>query len=95
MTDQENRFFALTKTYESLKEQMKIVRERLDSVMVEMGTETYHQDPETMAVYKIEVPKGTFIEYKTVGYVRTVLPGEKRGSLSKTEAESLGFSLTK
>jgi hypothetical protein len=41
---------------------------------------------------KIEVPSGTFVEFKKIGYKRTAKSGEKGGSvLSKSEAESMGF----
>jgi hypothetical protein len=95
MTDQEKRFFELAKYYEQLKEQMKKVRSELDTVMEGLGVNTYHQDPETMAVYRISVPNGTFVEFKTISYDRTKLGSEARGSLSKKEAEDNGFVLSK
>jgi hypothetical protein len=38
-------------------------------------------------------PKGTFTYFKDLDYVRTAQEGERAGTLSKKEAESLGFAL--
>lgn len=94
MTDQQKRFFELVTEYENLKQQMKKFKTELNLVMEKLGTETYHQDPATMLVYKIEVPKGTFIDFPTIGYKRTAKPGEKGGTvLSKKEAQEQGFEV--
>lgn len=94
MTDLEKRFFDLATESERLKEQQKKISEELSVVMDQLKIGTYLQDPTTGLVYKIEVPNGTFIEFKKIGYKRTAKPGEKGGTvLAKSEAESMGFIL--
>lgn len=86
--------FKLTEKYENLKDQLKSVQIELEAVMTNLGTNTYHQDPVTLAVYKIYVPEGTFISFKKIDYKRTSFLGEKGGVvLSKSEAQENGFVL--
>lgn len=89
------KFFELVKKYEQLKEQYKEVSRELNSVMKEIGVGSYLQDSSDMVVYKIVEPEGTFVEFKKIGYERTLREGEKRGTLSKKEAEEKGFNLGK
>jgi len=94
MEDQQKRFFELATEYERLKSEMKKVKEEMNLVMSNLGMETYHQDPMTGLVYKIEQPKGIYIEFSPIGYKRTAKPGEKGGTvLAKSEAEAAGFVL--
>lgn len=94
MTDLEKRFFELATESERLKEQQKKLNEELSVVMDQLKIGTYLQDPMTGLVYKIEVPNGTFVEFKRIGYKRTAKTGEKGGTvLAKSEAESMGFIL--
>jgi len=95
MTDQENKFLELSKQYEALKTQMKELKPQLHGLMEEIGVNNYIQDPETMLVYKVVRPTGTFISFDQIGYDRTKTTEEKRGSLSKKEAEEAGFTLSK
>lgn len=89
------KFLELAKYYEQLKEKTDEVRTEMNALMLELGFNTTLQDPLTLAVYKIVKPMGTFTYYRDVDYVRTVLEGETKGSLSKKEAESLGYILSK
>jgi hypothetical protein len=89
------RFLELAKRYEDLKEEVDQVRTEMNASMLELGYNITLQDPLTLAVYKIVKPMGTFTYYRDVDYVRTVLEGEVKGSLSKKEAESLGYILSK
>ena len=89
------KFFELAKYSEQLKEKQEALYKELDGVMRELGYDTYHQDPETMAVYKIVKPKGRFVTFSEISYNRTALEGEKSGSLAKKEAQELGFDLVK
>lgn len=92
----EEKFIQLAKEIEKLDEQRNAKREELDLVMRELGMDAYVQDPETMAVYKIIKPNGTFIPYREIDYKRTALEGERGGTvLSKKEAEEAGFKLKK
>lgn len=95
MTESQTKFFVLTRKFETLKDEIAEVEKELSSVMADLGTGTYHQDPTTMAVYKVVVPKGSFVAYKTISYERTVIGDETRGTLSKKEAQEKGFCLTK
>jgi hypothetical protein len=84
-------FLTFSKRFEELKEELKKISPKLNEIMEELGIDEAFQDPETGVVYKIERPKGTFVEYKQIGYVRTKKDSEKRGTLSKKEAEGMGF----
>ena len=94
MNDTQKRFFELATEGERLRQDMKKVKEEMNIVMRELGVNTYHQDPQTGLVYKIEVPTGTFVEFPSIGYKRTAKAGEKGGTvLAKSEAEAQGFIL--
>ena len=88
--------FQFANEVEDLKAQLKHKQGQLEQVMTKLGLNTYHQDPISGIVYKIHKPEGTYIEYRTISYKRTALPGEKGGTvLAKSEAESMGFVLRK
>jgi hypothetical protein len=89
----QKRLFELSADIESLKKQQTKNYEELNQILSLLGVGTYHQDPVTKIVYKVVVPSGTFVEYKTIGYERTAFSGEKRGSLSKKEAREAGFEV--
>jgi hypothetical protein len=94
--DNQSLLFQWANEIEDLKAQLKHKQGQLESVMVKLGLNTYHQDPITGVVYKIYKPDGTFIAYKSIDVKRTALPGEKGGTvLAKSEAESMGFVLRK
>jgi hypothetical protein len=48
-----------------------------------------------MLVYKIVVPKGKYMYFDAIDYVRTKKETEKSGDLSKKAAEEAGFVLSK
>lgn len=95
MTDQQAKFLELAKYAEQLKEKTDQVRTELTAIMVQlqMHGDVVFQDPDTLTVYKIVKPNGTFMYYRDVDYVRTAQTGERAGTLSKKEAEALGFVL--
>ena len=95
MTDTQIKFLEISKRIEVLKEEMKALYPTLDELMTEVGVGEIFQDPETMLVYQVIVPKGTFIPFNPIGYVRTKKIGETKGSLSKKDAEAAGFTLAK
>jgi small nuclear ribonucleoprotein (snRNP)-like protein len=78
---------------EDLKAKLKEVDERLQVVLKSVGEgETFQAEDGT--VYRVIVPKGTFISFPEIGYERTRKEGEKGGNyLAKKEAEALGFKL--
>lgn len=85
--------FAQTKLIEDLKKQLKEANEALFTTLNELGVDTYHQDPVDGTVFKVVKPKGTYIEFKEIGYERTKKEGEERGTLSVKEATERGFKL--
>lgn len=93
-----NKFLELAKKSEELQAELSKVNEELLNEMKGMEVGKLIQDPETLAVYKVYVPNGTFISYKPLDYKRTNLEGEKGGGpsvLAKKEAEEAGFVLKK
>ena len=95
MTDQEKRFLELVKQKEELKDKLTEVSEALDAVMTELKVGSMLQDPETLLVFKVVKPTGKFTYYSDIDYVRTAKEGERAGTLSKKEAESMGYVLKK
>lgn len=95
MNSLNERFLELVHAYEDLKSNMEKVRNELNQIMLELKVGTYLQDSVTGAVYKIVKPNGTFMYYRDIDFVRTALPGEDRGTLSKKEAQEMGFILRK
>lgn len=93
MNEKQQKFLELSKQYEALKEQMKEVKPQMQELMKEIGVGEMFQDPETKVVYRIDVPKGTYISFDPINYVRTKKETEKKGSLAKKEATSAGFDL--
>lgn len=93
-----SKFFELAKKSEALQAELSKVNEELATEMKGMELGKLIQDPETMAVYKVYVPTGTFVSFKPLDYKRTNLEGEKGGGpsvLAKKEAEEAGFVLKK
>jgi hypothetical protein len=91
-----DRFLELTKKEKRLEEELSAVREELLLVMKELKENSYIQDPETLVVYKIYKPSGTFVYFRDLDYKHTQI-GDKKGgvTLSKKEAEEAGFTLGK
>lgn len=94
MTDLQKKFLELANQKEQLVSQLKEIDPLLEELMLEIGKNNYFQSDEGL-VYKIQEPKGTFISFKKIEYVRTKKEGEFKGSLSKKEAEENGFDLKK
>lgn len=93
LTDQQQKFIELSKTYESLKEQLSEIKEEYTSLLTEIGVGTSFQDPEDKTVFEIVVPKGRFVYNELIGYDRTRREGERSGSLALKRAKELGFEL--
>lgn len=94
MNDLQAKAYDLILKKEELKAQMKEVNLALDVVLTELGEGNAFQAYDGTVV-KVTVPTGTFIEFKRIDFVRTRREGEAKGSLSKKEAEEMGFILTK
>jgi hypothetical protein len=87
------KFIDLAVQMESLEDQIGKLREELNQEMLSVGIGQYIQDPVTRLVYKIVEPKGTFVYYKKIDYVRTAKELERSGTLSAKDAEKAGFKL--
>jgi len=90
---QDDRFLALAKQKEALVEQLKVVNEEIEKVLNELGVNTMLQDPETKIVYQVVKPKGTFISFKEIDYIRTRKSLEEKGDLSMEKATAAGYDL--
>lgn len=90
LTASQERFIALSRELEDINEARKAKCKELEAVAVDIGVGKYFQDKDT-TVYKIVEPKGTFVDYKKIGYIRTRRNGEERGDLSLKEAKEAGF----
>ena len=88
-------FLILAKKFEALKDELKTVGDQMAIVMGDIGLGVMFQDDETGAVYRIREPKGTFVEYRKIGYQRTAMGDEASGDVSKKDAEAAGFVLRK
>ena len=86
-------FLALAKKREDLARQAKQLNLELADIMRQLPLGALFQDPADGVVYQIIVPAGTFVEYKSLDYIRTRREGETKGSLSMKEAEAAGFVL--
>ena len=95
MESQQEKFLRLVKELEALKEQTVNISSELEAVMKDLGVGYTLQDPTDQLVYKVSKPKGKFVYYADVEYLRTAKPGEDRGSLSQKEAKAAGFVLRK
>jgi hypothetical protein len=96
MNESKRRFLELAVQYEATKDLLNGIREKLEESMKEVGLDQYVQDPETLLVYKIVKPNGTFMYYRDIDFKRTAKEGEKGGNvLAKKEVLELGFELTK
>ena len=93
MNDKQSKFLEVAKYAEELAEKTAEVRKELNQLMLELGYGSVCQDPDTLTVYKIVKPNGKFTYYQDIDYVRTAQEGERAGTLSKKEAEALGFIL--
>lgn len=93
MNELQQKFVALAKKREDLVRQLKQANQDLYNVINELPLGEMFQDPSDGVVYQIVVPAGTYVEYKSLDYVRTRREGEQKGSLSMKEAEAAGFIL--
>lgn len=92
MTELQARFIEIEKKKAEVKKYFDELQEVTEALAKEIGIGGHFQDAEG-TVYQIVVPKGTFIEYKQVGYQRTrrAAISEVKGDLSLTAARELGY----
>lgn len=93
MNEKQVKFLELAKFLEDLDTKRKETEAQLEVLMKELGEGSIFQDPETKVVYMVTKPRGTFVPYKDVDYVRTALEGERAGTLSKKAAAEKGFDV--
>ena len=79
---------------DELKKQYEEFNKELEGVLTYLGVDSFFQDKDG-TVYKVIVPKGSFVSFKHIDYVRTRRGDEKLGTLSLKEAEALMSSITK
>ena len=93
MTEQQTQFLKAVIEYEVLKDQLSLASESLQTALAALPLNSFVQDEQTGIVYKVVAPKGTFVAFKQIDYVRTKKPDERQGTLSAKEAEQAGFYL--
>jgi len=87
------KFLRLAGKYESLIEQLKNVKEEMNTVMADIGINNFVQDIDG-TVYQVVVPQGRFVHFDAISYIRTRKEGEERGDLSLKKAEEAGYDVS-
>ena len=88
------RLVELSYKKDELKKQYEELNTELEGVLTYLGVDSFFQDEEG-TVYKVVVPKGSYISFKHIDFVRTRRGEEKLGTLSMKEAEALLNSIKK
>jgi hypothetical protein len=89
----EERLVFLAKQREAIIDQLKAVDEELEKALVEVGMDKMIQDPATKVVYQVVKPKGRFVQFKDIDYIRTRKAADEKGDLSMEKAMAAGFDL--
>jgi len=92
MNDLQQKFIELSLQKEELISKLKEINSALDPLMLELGEGAMFQSQEGL-VYKIQKPKGQFVSFKNIEYVRTKRGDEKKGTLAKSAAKDAGFEV--
>jgi hypothetical protein len=92
LTDAQQRLIQLDLKEAEIKAYYEELRVVLAEVQAEVGENGMFQADDG-TVYKVVKPKGTFVSFKDVDYVRTKREGEDRGSLSVKEASAAGYTV--
>ena len=90
LTAAQQRFIELELKRDDYEKFKKELADATAAVVAESGLDVMFQD-EQGTVYKIVEPRGRWVEYEKLSYVRTKRYGEPKGSLSIKEAEAAGF----
>lgn len=91
LTDEQKKFIELSKKIENVKNELKELNSEVETLLTTIGVGKAFQDPEDGTVFEVVIPKGTFVNFKSVDYERTKRSGETRGTLSMARAKELGF----
>jgi hypothetical protein len=92
MNQYQEKFLELAVKKESTVKQLKEINRELSETMRMMPLGEMFQDPKDKVVYQVIAPSGTYVEFKTVDYIRTRKEGEEKGTLSIKAAQEAGFS---
>jgi len=92
MTDKQKRFVELDREKEKIKKWYEEYNKATEELFDELGGTGHFQDDQGI-VYMAEKPKGTFVEYKEKGIIRTKRINETKGTLSVTKAKELGYDI--
>ena len=87
------RFIELERKKSEVKKYFDELSAALETVVVEIGVNSYFQDTSDGTVYKTTIPDGRFVYYEKFSYARTRRADEKRGDLSLKEAQEAGFEV--
>ena len=93
METENQKFLRLAGKHESLIEQLKNVKEEMNTVMADIGINNFVQDIDG-TVYQVVVPQGRFVHFDAISYIRTRKEGEERGDLSLKKAEEAGYDVS-
>ena len=94
MTPAQSKFVALEKRKEEIKKYSEELAAAVAEVQAEVGIDGFFQDNEG-TVYQIVIPKGKFVYFEHVSYIRTRRLDEKSGDLAIGKAEAAGFVVPK
>ena len=94
MTPIQSQFVELEKQKEKVKEFFQKLKEATEAVRAEIGLNGFFQDSEG-TVYQIVEPKGKWVEYDKISYIRTRRDNEVKGDLSLDKAEAAGFAVNR
>jgi len=90
MTRKQERFVELELERTRHKEYFAELQEATQAVADEIGVNSYFED-DYGTVYKVVSPKGRWVDFESIGYLRTKREEEIKGSLSAKEAKEAGF----
>lgn len=95
MTPTQSKFVQLEKRKEEVKKFLEELAAANEELAKEIGIGGFFQDDEGV-VYQVVEPKGKFVHFESVSYVRTKRGNEVRPpDLSRKKAEEAGFILPK
>jgi len=92
MTDAQKKLVELDKRKEEIKKFHDDLSAAVADVQKEIGIDGFFQDHEG-TVYQIVVPKGKFMYFDHISYIRTRRLNEKSGDLSLDKAQAAGYTV--
>lgn len=92
MTPAQLKFVNLERKREDVKRYFDELAQATLVLKNEIGLNGMFQDDQGI-VYQVVKPKGKFVSYEDLSYIRTKREGEERGELSVKKAEEAGFKV--